>query len=253
MRIGFIGAGSMASALARGLGEPAIVYDPNADRAHALAEELRGEVADSNGALARAVDLVVLCHKPAQLDEVAAEVAGEARAIASIVAATAIARLEASYPDTPVYRFIPSIPVEVGRGLLCYAPGTLAGDGPRDEVLALFGRSGTVLPLDDALFEPAMALMSCGPAFLALVVDALADAGARHGLELHDARRMVVETMAGSAAWLDANGLAADELRRRVATPGGLTERGLEALERNGLRHSFDAAVDLVVQASTPR
>ncbi len=62
---------------------------------------------------------------------------------------------------------------------------------------------------------------------------------------------MVVETMAGTAAWLDANGLAADELRRRVATPGGLTERGLETLERNGLRHSFDAAVDLMVEAST--
>jgi pyrroline-5-carboxylate reductase len=253
MKIGFIGAGSMASALARGLGEPALVYDPDADRAHGLAEELRGEVAKSNAALARAADLVVLCHKPAQLDEVAAEIAGEASAIASIVAATPVARLETAYPDTPIYRFIPSIPVEVGRGLLCYAPGTLAGDGPRDEVLALFGRSGTVLPIDDALFEPAMALMSCGPAFLALVVEALTDAGVRHGLEPRDARRMVVETMAGSAAWLDANGLAADELRRRVATPGGLTERGLETLERTGLRGSFDAAVDLVVEASAGR
>lgn len=253
MRIGFIGAGSMASALARGLGEPALVYDPDADRAHGLAEELRGEVAESNAALARASDLVVLCHKPAQLDEVAAEVADHTRAVASIVAATPVARLEAAYPDTPVYRFIPSIPVEVGRGLLCYAPGTLADDGPRDEVLALFGRSGTVLPLDDSLFEPAMALMSCGPAFLALVVEALADAGTRHGLDAQDARRMVVETMAGTAAWLDANGLAADELRRRVATPGGLTERGLETLESTGLRRSFDAAVDLVVEASTGR
>lgn len=251
MRIGFIGAGSMASALARGLGEPALVYAPSPDRANALAEEVRGEVAESSAALAGAADLVILCHKPAQLDEVAAEIDGTARAVASVVAATPIARLEAAYPDTPVYRFMPSIPVEVGRGLLCYAPGTLADEGPRDEVLALFGRCGTVLPLDDALLEPAMALMSCGPAFLALVVDALADAGARHGLAPQEARRMVVETMAGTAAWLDANGLAADELRRRVATPGGLTERGLETLERNGLRHSFDAAVDLMVEAST--
>ncbi len=253
MRIGFIGAGSMASALARGLGEPALVYDPDVDRSNGLAEELGGQVADSNAALAAAADLVVLCHKPAQLEQVAAEVAGTARAVASIVASTPVARLEAAYPDTPVYRFIPSIPVEVGRGLLCYAPGTLADEGPRDEVLALFGRGGAVLAIDDALIEPAMALMSCGPAFLALVVDALADAGARHGLAPAQARRMVVETMAGTAAWLDANGLAPDELRRRVATPGGLTEQGLQTLERTGLRGSFDAAVDLVVEASTTR
>jgi len=253
MRIGFIGAGSMASALARGLGEPALVYDPDGDRAAALAREIKGEVADSNAALAAGSDVVVLCHKPAKLDEVAAEVSGAASAVASIVAATPIADLEAAYPGAPVYRFMPSIPVEVGRGVLCYAPGTRAAEGPADEVLALFGRSGAVLALDEALFEPAMALMSCGPAFLALVVEALADAGARHGLDKREATRMVVETMAGSAAWLDANDLAADELRRRVATPGGLTERGLEMLEQTGLRESLHAAVDLVVETSAAR
>jgi pyrroline-5-carboxylate reductase len=253
MRIGFIGAGSMASALARGLGEPALVYDPDHDRSAALAEEIRGEVADSNAALAAGSDLVVLCHKPAKLDEVAAEVAGAASAVASIVGATSIVQIEAAYPGVPVYRFMPSIPVEVGRGVLCYATGTHAAAGPADEVVALFGRCGTVRALDEALFEPAMALMSCGPAFLALVVEALADAGARHGLDRREATRLVVETMAGSAAWLDANDLAADELRRRVATPGGLTERGLEALEQTGLRESFDAAVDLVIESSAVR
>jgi len=253
MRIGFIGAGSMASALARGLGEPALVYDPDRDRSEALAEEIEGEVADSNAALAAGSEVIVLCHKPAKLDEVAAEVSGAASAVASIVAATPIADLEDAYPGTPVYRFMPSIPVEVGRGVLCYAAGTHAAEGPVDEVLALFGRSGAVLALDEALFEPAMALMSCGPAFLALVVEALADAGARHGLDKREATRMVVETMAGSAAWLDANDLAAEELRRRVATPGGLTERGLEVLEQTGLRESLHAAVDLVVETSAAR
>ena len=253
MRIGFIGAGSMAAALARGLGEPALVYDPDGDRSAALAEEIKGEVADSNAALAAGSDVVVLCHKPAKLDEVAAEVSGAASAVVSIVAATSIADLEAAYPGTPVYRFIPSIPVEVGRGVLCYAAGTHAAEGPADEVLALFGRSGAVLALDEALFEPAMALMSCGPAFMAVVVEALADAGARHGLDRKEATRMVVETMAGSAAWLDANDLAAEELRRRVATPGGLTERGLEVLEQTGLRESLHAAVDLVVESSAVR
>lgn len=250
MRLGFLGAGSMASALARGLGEPALVFDVQRERAEALAAEIGGEATGSGADLAEGADVVVLAHKPAQLEEAAEGVAGAAKAVASIVAATPVARLEAVYPDVPVYRFIPNIPVEVGRGVLCYVPGALASQGPEDDLLRLLGRSGTVVTLDEGLIEPAMALMSCGPAFLALVVEALADAGARHGLDDAQARRLVVETMAGSAAFLDANGLDAEGLRKRVATPGGLTEKGLGILEERGLREAFDGAVDLVVEAS---
>jgi pyrroline-5-carboxylate reductase len=250
MRIGLIGAGSMASALARGLGEPALVYDVDHERAQSLADEIGGTVARSNAELAAEAELVILCHKPAQLAEVAAEAAGGARAVASIVAATPVADLEEAYPGVPVYRFIPNIPVEVGRGVLCYAPGTLASEGPEQAVLRLLGRCGVVIPLDEPLIEPAMALMSCGPAFIALVVEAMAQAGARHGLDERQAARLVVEALAGSAAYLDANDLDAAGLRRRVATPGGLTERGLAVLEEAGIRSSFHAAVDLVVEAS---
>lgn len=250
MKIGFLGAGSMATALARGLGEPALAFDVQEDRAVALAEAVRGEAVGSAQVLARRADVVVLAHKPAHLEDAAEGVAGTAKAIASIVAATPLSRLEAVYPNTPVYRFIPNIPVEVGRGVFCYVPGTLADEGPRDELLRLFGRAGAVIPLDEPLLEPATALMSCGPAFMALIVEALADAGSRHGLDPDQARRLVVETMAGSAAYLDANGLDAEELRSRVATPGGLTEKGLRLLEERGLRDALDGAVDLVVEAS---
>jgi pyrroline-5-carboxylate reductase len=250
MKLGFIGAGSMASALARGLGEPVLVYDPEAERAERLASEVKGQVAASNSELAGAVDVVVLCHKPAGLEEVAAEVDGRARVIVSIVGATPTDAIEAAYPGVPVYRFIPSLPAEVGRGVLCYAPGSLAADGPEQEILKLFGRAGTVIGLDEPLLEPAMALMSCGPAFLALVAEAMAEAGARHGLESRQATRLVVETMAGTAAYLDANDLDPTELRRRVATPGGVTEKGLQALEDGGVPQSFAAAVDLVVEAT---
>lgn len=251
MKLGFIGAGSMASALARGLGEPALVYDPEAERARALAAEISGTVARSNAQLARDADLVILAHKPAVLAQVAAETGDAARAVASIVAAVPTSRLEETYPDRPVYRFVPNIPVEVGRGVLCYAPGELAAEGPEDEVLALFGRCGAVVRIDEPLLEAAMALMSCGPAFLALVAESLAAAGADHGLSPREASRLVVETMAGTAAHLDANDLDAGGLRRRVATPGGLTEKGLRVLEERGLPAALGAAVDLVVQEAT--
>jgi pyrroline-5-carboxylate reductase len=250
MRIGFVGAGSMGSALARGLGEPAVFYDADSERADALVAELGGSVAGSNSELAGQVDLVILCHKPAVLEEVAAEAAASAKAVASIMAATPVAEIERAYPGVPVYRFIPNLPVEVGRGVLCYAPGTRAAEGPEQEVLQLFGTCGVVIALDEPLLEPAMALMSCAPAFLAQVVEAMGQAGARHGLDPAQATRLVVETMAGTAAYLDANDLDAAELRKRVATPGGVTEKGLQALEDGGVPKSFSAAVDLVVEAT---
>src|SRR3954454_10548543 len=231
MRLGLIGAGNIASALARGIGEPVLVHDPQAERAQALADELGGEALASNGELAEQADVVVLCHKPPQLAEVAQEIGGRAQVIASILAATRTGQLEAAYPGVPVYRFIPNLPAEVGRGVLCYAPGSRAADGPENEVLELFGRAGLVIPLDEPLLEPAMAIMSCGPAFMAAVVEALADAGAAHGIDPEQAVRVTVETRAGPAEYLARHGDDAQALQDRVATPGGVTERGLRELE----------------------
>ena len=251
MKLGFIGAGNMASALARGLGEPVLVSDIDSERAQGLAEAVGGEAVGSNAEAAERADLVVLCHKPAQLTEVAEQVGGKAGGVVSILAATTTDRIENAYPGVPVYRFIPNLPAEVGRGVLCYVPGSRASEGPEEELLELFGRAGTVIPLaDEALLEPAMAIMSCGPAFVALVAEAFADAGAAHGLEPGDARRMAVETMAGTAAWLDRHELDTEELRRRVATPGGVTEKGLLSLEDGGMRELCRTAVDTVVDAT---
>src|SRR5918996_2545238 len=106
MQLGLIGAGNMASALARGIGEPVLVADIDREKAHALAEELGGEAVDSNAALAERADAVVLCHKPGQLEEVAAEVFGRARVVASILAAVTTDRLEAPDSRGPRYPFI---------------------------------------------------------------------------------------------------------------------------------------------------
>ena len=251
MRIGLIGAGNMASALARGIGEPVLVADVDAAKAEALAAELGGETVASNAELAERADVVVLCHKPKQIAEVADQVDGRAKVVVSILAATDTAALEAAYPGVPVYRFIPNIPAEVHQGVFCYVPGRLAGEGPEREILELFGRAGAIIPLDnEPLIEPAMALMSCGPAFMALVAESFADAGVAHGLEREQALRMTVETMAGTAAYLREHAYDTEAVKLRVATPGGTTERGLIALEQRGLRDVCGAAVDAVVEAT---
>ena len=251
MRLGLIGAGNMASALARGIGEPVLVYDVDQAKASALAEALGGEAVASNAELAERADVLVLCHKPKQLDEVATEVGDRAQVVVSILAATTTAQLAAAYPGASIYRFIPNMPTEVRRGVLCYIAGPGASDGPEDEILALMSRAGAVIPLDDEpLIEPAMALMSCGPAFMALVAESFAEAGVAHGLDPDDAMRMVVETMGGTADYLAQHDYDAPGLRARVATPGGVTEKGLITLEERGLRDVCRAAVDTVVEAT---
>jgi pyrroline-5-carboxylate reductase len=247
MRIGLIGAGNMATALARGWGEPVLVSDVDHARAAALAAELGGEAPGSNAYVADAADAVVLCHKPAQLGEVAEEIRDRAKAVISILGGVALADVEAAYPGNPVYRFMPNIPAEVGEGVFAYAPGTHAPDGPEREVLEAFGRIGTVVPTPEPLIDTAMAVMSCSPAFFAVVVEALVDAGVRNGLQPDAASKMAVGAMAGAAATLRAHELDTLALRRRVTSPGGSTARGLAALERGGVRDAFSSAVDAVV------
>jgi pyrroline-5-carboxylate reductase len=250
MKIGLIGAGNMATALARGWGEPVLVSDIDQSRAEALARAVGGEAPGSNAYVADAADAVVLCHKPGQLHDVAEEIRGRAKAVVSILGGTSIADIEAAYPGLPVYRFMPNIPAELGQGVFAYAPGTGASNGPEREVLEAFGRIGTVVPVAESLIDTSTAIMGCGPAFFALVVEALVDAGVRHGLTPDDAGRMAVETMAGTASVLRENGFDTAGLRRRVTSPGGSTARGLAALEHGGLRSAFSRAVDAVASGT---
>ena len=250
MKIGLIGAGNMAGALARGWNEPVLVADVDPDRAVALAGAVGGSVAGSNLEVAEQSDVVILCHKPAQLEEVAEEIREQASAVVSILGGVAVATVEAAYPGTPVYRFMPNQAAEMRRGVSCYVAGSRAGDGPEEEILSLFGRVGTVVALPEAQMETATAVMSCAPAWFALVAEALIDAGAKHGLERDQAGRLVAATVAGTGALLAEAGVSPEEVRRRVTSPGGLTERGTKRLEDAGIRAAFDSAVDAVVNPS---
>jgi pyrroline-5-carboxylate reductase len=253
MQIGLIGCGNMARALARGWGRAVVCADPVRERAAALAQETGGEALADNAAVAKRADLVVLAHKPAQLQAVAAEVAPHAGAIASILAATPLAALRAAYPRQATYRFMPSLPVEVRQGAVVQALGPGSPDAGAEgaaldaEVAALFGELGTLVVLDDALLDVAMGLMSCGPAYVALVAEAQIDAGARRGIPAAQGAELVTQTLAGTAELLRRRGYDTLAVRREVASPGGLTARGLDALERGGVRAAFSDALDAVL------
>jgi pyrroline-5-carboxylate reductase len=261
MQIGLIGCGNMARALARGWGRPLLCADPLAARARELAAEVKGEALASNTEVAERADLVILCHKPAQLDHVAREVAPHAKAVASILAVTPLQALKDAYPNRPVYRFIPSLPVEVRQGAVVQAsdPGTAADPAlravcPDGQAAAfdaavgeLFAELGTLVVLDDALLDVAMGLMSCAPAYVALIAEAQVDAGVRKGIPAAQGAVLVVQTLAGTAELLRRRDNDTQAVRREVASPGGVTARGLDVLEHAGLRAAFSDALDAVL------
>ncbi len=238
----------MARALARGWGEPVLCSDAGSGRAAALVEELGGEAFDTNVEVAERADLVVLCHKPAGLQPVAQEISGVAKAVASVLGATSTGRLQSSYPGTPVFRLMPNTPVEVRRGVVCYTPAAGVDPALEADVVALFGRLGAVVRLDERYVEGATAVMGVGPAYQALLAEAQVDAAVRHGLKPELAARLVTETMGGTAALLVARGYDTLAVRREVTSPGGSTARGLAALERAGVRAAFQDAIDAVVE-----
>jgi pyrroline-5-carboxylate reductase len=248
MKVGLIGAGNMARALARGWGDPVLVSDGGSGRALELARELGGEAFDSNLEVADRADVVVLCHKPKQFQEVAQELSGHAKAVASVLGGIDTAALRHAY-HVPVFRFTPNTPVEVRRGVLCYSPERELDERVEAEVLALFGRLGSIVEVPESVIEAAGAVMGVGPAYQALVAEAQVDAAVRGGLTPGLAGRLVAETMAGTAALLETRDYDTLSVRREVTSPGGTTARGLRALERGGVRPAFQDAFDAVVGA----
>ncbi|HVW48685.1 MAG TPA: NAD(P)-binding domain-containing protein, partial [Solirubrobacterales bacterium] len=193
MVIGFIGSGSMAAALARGLGgllDGMLFSDSGSGRAAALAAELGGE-ALANEEVARRADALVLAVKPAALEAVAPSLQ-EAGEIVSVLAATPLARLRAAFPDATVLRTMPNVGVEVRKGVIC-----VAGDDPSPAVAEALEQIAHVVAIEEEDFDGATAVMGCAPAYLALAVEAIADAGAKDGLDPELARELIVETTAG--------------------------------------------------------
>src|SRR5919109_540604 len=199
--------------------------DAGSGRAAALAREVGGEAVASAAELPPRSDVIVLAVKPAAFDVVAAELKGEARALISVLAGVSGARIEQAFPGVPTVLAMPNVAVEVGLGVICYVPPP-GGDSARtEELLELLGRLGTLVPVEENQIELAGAVMSCSPAYVALVSDALA----------------------GTAELLRSRDPAS--VRRAVASPGGATEAGLDVLAEREL----EAAIHEAVEASLER
>ncbi len=259
-RLAVIGGGRMGEAIVKGLldagslePERVIVAEPDARRREALhAAHAITAVADAGEATAGA-DVVVVAVKPQVIDgvlKVLADSLGHALVV-SIAAGISVARLESMLPaGTPVVRVMPNTPAMVGQGMSVVSGGSEASAEHVDMVRALFAELGDAIVLDERYQDAAGAISGCGPAYVALFVDALARAGVRHGLPRDVAQHLAVQTLRGTAELIAATGQHPEQLVDAVTSPGGTTIAAVEALEAGGFRVAIADAVSAAVARS---
>jgi pyrroline-5-carboxylate reductase len=253
MNIGLIGAGNMGRALALGLGRNLHVSDVLPERAAAIVDAVGGCAHETNLAVAKNSDLVILCHKPAQLPAVARELAATATPVVSLVGTVSISVLQAAFPDRPVFRLVPNVAAEV-RGAVI---GWCEPEGNPAELSAaaksLFSEVGLVVPIKEKLLPALDVISGVGPAYVAMLVEAQVDVGVRLGLAADLVSRIVIETFRGTADLLAKHAGDTLAVRRLVTSPGGITARGVATLERHGLRAAFHDAADAALYVTIGR
>lgn len=248
MQIGLIGSGNIATAFALGWGEPVLCTDIDPARANALASATGGEVVGENAELAARSDLVILCHKPAQLGEVAAEAAGGADVVLSPLAGVPLAELRAAYPGSLVFRVMPNTAMRLRHGVTVLAEDDAGDPAAFETMRRLLEELGPVFVLPESEFAAATAVMSSGVAFLALVAEAKIEAAVASGMDRVVAASLVGATFGSAMALLSEEGADAAAVREAVTSPGGVTEKGLAELERAKVRDAFAEAVRAVIE-----
>jgi pyrroline-5-carboxylate reductase len=251
-KVGIIGAGKIGGSLLLRLAESGN-FDLAVSDIHPEQLEPYGKygirTTSSNRELAEDSDLVIVAVKPWDVAQVLEEIspAIEGKAVTSVAAGVSIARISEKLPPaTAVLRVMPNVCASVGLGSAVVTANE-SGRAALPTVMDIFRHVGDVMELPERMFDAATALHGSGPAYVALFADALIQAGVREGIPRDVARRLVVETIAGTAVLLKDR--SAHQVRDEVMTPGGTTAAAFVAMEKAG----FVAAVYDGVNAATQR
>lgn len=260
-RIGFIGAGQMATALGQGFARAGLVQpqglmasDPSDEARQRFAQATGGRATADNLEVARQADVLLLAVKPQQLVRVAAELKGKIgpeQLVVSIAAGIRLSVLaDGLGAGVRLVRVMPNTPCLVGRGACGYCLGTAARpeDGPLVE--QLLRSVGIAVEVDEKLLDAVTGLSGSGPAFVYVIIEALSDGGVRMGLPRKVAVQLAAQTVLGAAEMVLVTGDHPGVLKDRVASPGGTTIAGLQALEEGGLRAALMAAVEAATKRS---
>ncbi len=260
IKLGIVGGGVMGEALlsrliARELYLPenVLVSEPQAQRRDFLAQEYGVEVTSDNRAAAAASDVLLLAIKPQVFEAIAIKLAqgdGDRTrssqplpVVVSILAGVSLSKLEAAFGHQPVIRAMPNTPATIGAGITAIAPGKTVTPSQREQAIAIFQAVGEVVEVPESLMDAVTGLSGSGPAYVAMMIEALADGGVAAGLPRAIASQLALSTVLGTAQLLQETQLHPAQLKDRVTSPGGTTIAGMRELERAGFRSALIEAV----------
>lgn len=256
--IGFIGAGRMAEAIVKGLLSSKVVSEPDicvsdadpARRKH-MQDTYSISVVNDNQRVGALSDIIILAIKPQVLPEVVRSIAvGKGKLLISIAAGIKIQFLENSFPDVPVIRVMPNNPALVQAGISAIVSGKNAKKDHLENAKKIFGAVGEVVEIKEELMDAVTGLSGSGPAFVYLVIEAMAEAGQKLGIEKSVSEKLAVQTVLGAAETMLKIGKSARELREMVASPGGTTIEGLKVLEKRKFAEALVEAIKAAAEKS---
>lgn len=254
MKVGFIGAGNMGGAIARAtsrvLSTDIYISDNNVEKAALLAEEIGANKSDNN-TIFETCDFIFIGVKPAYVKDVAKAAftslsANPEAVIVSMAAGVTTASLSEYFGNREIIRIMPNTPIAVGEGLTTYATNELVQKKSEDAFLEIMSESGRVDKLPENLIDAACAVAGCGPAFVYMFIDALADGAVECGLPRDKAIAYAAATLKGASEMVMTTGEHPAKLKDAVCSPGGSTIEGVHALEESNFRC---AAINAVVKA----
>jgi pyrroline-5-carboxylate reductase len=251
--LGFLGAGKMATALAKGFiraglvtAKQVLASDPSAPARASFGRETGAKTTPANAEVVRFASVLVLAVKPDQVSGVLADIRDgftEKHLLISIAAGVPLAKVEAELGTGRLIRVMPNTPALVGASATAFALGKAAR--PEDGALAqkLFSAVGVAFQVKEALLDAVTGLSGSGPAYVYLFIEGLSDGGVAAGLPRDVATRLAAQTVLGSAKMVLETGLHPGALKDMVTSPGGTTIEGIHELEKGKLRGTLISAV----------
>jgi pyrroline-5-carboxylate reductase len=260
-KIAFIGSGTMAEAMIRGLltqkivtADQIIAAGPRADRGERLRKQHDIQVTVDNAKAAEEGQIVVLSVKPQLLKVVLPEIRGHLRRqdlVLSIIAGTPIARIATGLAHAAVVRAMPNTPAQIGQGITVWTDTPEVDENQQQQAKTILNSLGEEIYVDDEDYlDMATALSGSGPGYVFLLMEALIDAGVHMGFSRRVASQLVFQTMRGSVEFAAQSGKHAAELRNQVTSPGGTTAEALYHMEKGGLRTVISRGVWAAYQRS---
>lgn len=249
-RAGFIGTGNMGGALLEAAsraigGENIALFDVSKEKAQTMAEKTGASYLPLD-VLCRECRYVFLGVKPNIIMSVIAEIKSQITAdtvLVSMAAGVAVREIAAAAGSERVIRIMPNTPSAVGEGMILYCTGADVTGVDVDGFLEIMKLAGKVDPIDEKLIDAAAALSGCGPAFVYMFIEALADGAVACGLPRDKAMAYAVQTVMGSAAMAEKSGKHPGKLKDEVCSPGGTTIEGVLTLENGAFRSTVSKAV----------